>query len=176
MRRLTAFTYVWRNYLYANQEGLFNDPDDFLTRMSLIQDSKEEILNQALSSKPDQDIIYAAKEEIAFQLDSMEGMIQEFSQYADKYHLEQSPEKLQEYFKEDVVKNDNLYAVASEWYEYAENAKEVIQGMAASYVDAEQWNYLMESMMELQNIEGRNSIQSVRNELKANETETEITG
>ncbi|GEM_PF-2827182 len=181
MTRLTTITYLWRNYLYANRSGYFNDADGFLTRMSLIRDSKEEILNQILSTMPDQAMIEAAKEEIEYQLDMMKDMVEEYSQYVEKYHIFESPEECQKYFLEDLVTNEYFYTVAFEWKEYADNALEVIQGMRSCSIEVDQWNYLMDSLLELQDLDGKKNFDCVRQELKekemsGNETEGEGNG
>ena len=159
----------------------FLNADVFLIRMERIRKLKAEILSQILSAMPDQAKIEALKEELSDSLDMMKDMIQEFSQYAEKYHIFESPEELQKYFFEDLVTNEDFYAVAAEWKEYANNALAVIQGMRSCSIEVDQWNYLMDSLMELQDLDGKKNFDCVRQELKekemsGNETEGEGNG
>lgn len=166
MRRLTPFTLIWRNFLYANQDGNANDPKEFLTRMSLIQNSREEILEQMLKPKPDLFVVGVAKEEIEFQLENLEEMLQEFSRYAKEYHFYESMELLQKEVCEDLQSagtESELYIIAEEWNEYAANATKVIQEMPESLgFSVRQQDYLIEQMMELQDLGGRENFQQVK--------------
>lgn len=49
MRKLSNAGEAWRNYLYANYDGKYNDVEDFLTRIELISDSQEQLWNEWLS-------------------------------------------------------------------------------------------------------------------------------
>ncbi len=166
MRRLTPFTLIWRNFLYANQDGNANDPKEFLTRMLLIQNSREEILEQMLKPKPDLFVVGVAKEEIEFQLENLEEMMQEFSRYAKEYHFYETMELLQKEVCEDLQSagtESELYIIAEEWNEYAANATRVIQEMPESPdFSVRQQDYLIEQMMELQDLGGRENFQQVK--------------
>lgn len=171
MRQLTPLTLVWRNFLYANQDGYANDPEEFMTRISLIQDERDSILEQMLKPEPDLFLVEVAKQEIAFQLDNLEDMIQEFSQYAEGYHFYESIGLLQKEVCEDLQSagtESELYIIVEEWQEYAANARKVIQGMpGGAGFDMERQDYLMEQMMDLQiNPDGRKNLLSVKEELK----------
>lgn len=156
MRRLTPLTLVWRNFLYANQDGYANDPEEFMTRVSLIQNERDSILEQMLKEEPDMFLVEAAKEEIAFQVENLEEIIQEFSNYAERYHFYDSLELLQKEICEGLQREgmeSELYIVTQDWQEYADNALRVIQGMeeiSSSDFDVRQHDYLMEHMMDLQ--------------------------
>lgn len=156
MRRLTPLTLVWRNFLYANQDGYANDPEEFMTRVSLIQNERDSILEQMLKEEPDMFLVEAAKEEIAFQVENLEEIIQEFSNYAERYHFYDSLELLQKEICEGLRHGgmeSELYIVTQDWQEYAANALRVIQGMeeiSSSDFDVRQHDYLMEQMMDLQ--------------------------
>ena len=174
MRRLTPFTLVWRNFLYANQNGYANDPEEFLLRVQMIQDQRDAILEQMLKPEPDLFLVEVAKEEITFQLDNLEDIIQEFSRYAEGYHFYEayeSMEILQKEVYEDLQSagtESELYIIAEEWQKYAINAKRIIQEMPGdSGFNMEQQDYLMEQMMELQmNPDGRNNLLSMKETLK----------
>ncbi len=157
--------------MYANQDGYANDPEEFLTRVQLIQDGRDGILEQMLKEEPDMFLVEVAKQEIAFQLDNLEDMIQEFSQYAEGYHFYESIELLQKEVCEDLQSagtESELYIIAEEWQEYAANARKVIQEVPGdSGFDMEQQEYLMEQMMDLQiNPDGMKNLLSVKEELK----------
>lgn len=171
MRRLTPLTLVWRNFLYANQDGYANDPEDFLIRVQLIQNERDGILEQMLKSEPDLFLVEVAKQEIAFQLDNLEDMIQEFSQYAEGYHFYESMELLKKEVCEDLQSagtESELYIIVEEWQEYAANARKVVQEVPdCSSFGVGQQDYLMEQMMDLQiNPNGRKNLLSVKEELK----------
>lgn len=156
MRRLTPFTLVWRNFLYANQDGYANDPKEFRARVSLIQSGRDTILEQMLNEEPDMSLVGVEKEEIAFQLENIKEMLQEFSKYAERYHFYDSQELLQKEICEELQREgmeSDLYIVTQDWQEYADNALRVIQGMeeiSSSDFDVRQHDYLMEQMMDLQ--------------------------
>lgn len=156
MRRLTPLTLVWRNFLYANQDGYANDPKEFGARVSLIQSGRDTILEQMLKEEPDMSLVGVEKEEIAFQLENIKEMLQEFSKYAERYHFYDSQELLQKEICEELQREgmeSDLYIVTRDWQEYADNALRVIQGMekiSSSDFDVRQHDYLMEQMMDLQ--------------------------
>ncbi len=156
MRRLTPLTLVWRNFLYANKDGHANDPEEFVTRVSLIQNGRDSILEQMLKEEPDMFLVGVEKEEIAFQLENLEEMLQEFSKYAERYHFYDSLELLQKEICEGLQREgmeSEFYIVTQDWQEYADNALRVIQGMeeiSSSDFDVRQHDYLMEQMMDLQ--------------------------
>lgn len=166
MRRLNPFTFIWRNFLYANKNGQKNDSEDFLTRVSLIQDARDAILEQMIKPEPDLFLVGVAKEEIAFQLENLEEMLQEFSRYAKEYHFYESMELLQKEVCEDLQSagtESELYIIAEEWNEYAANATKVIQEMPESPgFSVRQQDYLIEQMMELQDLGGRENFQQVK--------------
>lgn len=170
MRRLTVLTLAWRNYLYANHDGLRNDPEDLLSRVSLIQDEKEAIFNEILKDEPDLNEIRMSIEEIDYQIKNLEDMAKEFSQFSECYRFHETPEVLQRMVLDDLLSNgmeSELYIIAKEWKEYAVNAKKVIQEMPdCSAFDIKQENYLMEQLMELQDPEGERNFQQVKKQIE----------
>lgn len=171
MRRLTPLTLVWRNFLYANPDGYHNDSEELLSRVSLIQDEREMILNQMLGDKPDMNEIQMSKEEITFQIKNLEDMVEEFIQFSERYQFYETPEELQDMILNDLLKEgmeSEFYIVAQDWKEYAANADQIIKGFKESFdsvwnVEAEQ--YLLEQMLELQNPKGRENLQIVKAKL-----------
>ncbi len=129
MRRLTPLTLVWRNYLYANKDGYYNDSEDFLARVSLIQDEKDYLGTEILKEDPDWKTIQLSKEEIGYQIENLEDMAKDFSEYA-KYFLPE-PDNLQDLFLDDIKNHgteSDFYQVAVDWQEYANRADEVLKG------------------------------------------------
>jgi len=120
MYRLTGFTRAWRNYLYANKEGNYNNCEDFITRVQLITDSHEQILENVLSENRSEELEKACLEEIEFQLENLIDLIDEFIDYYFRNNSEgisktNSP-------KEEIIDSlrkkgtaDALYLVADEW-------------------------------------------------------------
>lgn len=166
MRRLSAVTLAWRNFLYANPAGYCNNPEDLCARVSLIQDEREAILNQMLKDEPNMNEIQMSKEEIAFQIENLEEMATEFVLYS-KYPngLEVSQEEVLEDFKQGT--ESELYIVARDWQERAESAYKIMQEFQKEFnniCNTEAEIYLMEQMMDVQmQPKEREYLQSLKN-------------
>lgn len=166
MRRLSAVTLAWRNFLYANPAGYCNNPEDLCARVSLIQDEREAILNQMLKAEPNMNEIQMSKEEIAFQIENLEEMATEFVLYS-KYPngLEVSQEEVLEDFKQGT--ESELYIVARDWQEHAESAYKIMQEFQKEFnhiCNTEAEIYLMEQMMDVQmQPKEREYLQSLKN-------------
>lgn len=168
MRRLSAITLAWRNYLYANPNGYYNNPEDLCARVSLIQDEREAILDQMLKDEPDMNQIQMSKEEIAYQVEMLEDMATEFVQYSQDCHpngLEVSQAEILEDFKKGT--ESELYVVARDWREYADSANTIIQEFWVKFdyiCNAEAEKYLVEQMMDVQMLpKEREHLQSLKN-------------
>lgn len=154
MRRLSAVTLAWRNFLYANPEGYCHNPEELWSRISLIQDEREAILAQMLKDEPDMNEIQMSKEEIAFQIENLEDMADEFERYLQfKYSngLEVSQAEILEDFKQGT--ESELYIVAKDWQEHADSAYKIMQEFWEKFdyiCNAEAEEYLLQQMMDLQ--------------------------
>lgn len=172
MRRLTPLTLVWRDFLYVNPDGYHNDSEELLSRVSLIQDERERIMDQMLRDKPDMNEIQMSKEEITFQIKNLEDMVKEFIQYSERYQFYETPEELQDMILEDLLKEgmeSEFYIVVSDWKEYAANADQIMKEFKDSFHSVQNVNaekYLLQQMMELQiPAKGRENLQIIKADL-----------
>lgn len=117
MRILTDVGISWRNYLFANHDGKYNDIPNIEARMRLIDDAKDEILEEMLKPEPSMAIVNACKKEIDFQKENLKDMVQEFYEYAKNPDL----------FVEDILDEMGSKGTACEFYrilsEYRELSK-----------------------------------------------------
>lgn len=170
MRRLSAVTLAWRNFLYANPEGYCHNPEELWSRISLIQNEREAILAQMLKDEPDMNEIQMSKEEIAFQIENLEDMADEFERYLQfKYSngLEVSQTEILEDFKQGT--ESELYIVAKDWQEHADSAYKIVQEFWEKFdyiCNAEAEEYLLQQMMDLQmSPKERENLQTVKKQL-----------
>lgn len=116
MIRLTEEGVLWRDFFFANNNGYFiPDYDVFETRVSLIADAKENLMEQILSDNPNNELIRAYKEEIEFQKENLSETMDEFIKYCKKNGSNASDKK--ELF-EDIVNNDfssGLWKILEDW-------------------------------------------------------------
>ncbi|MCM1495986.1 MAG: hypothetical protein NC089_09350 [Bacteroides sp.] len=172
MRRLSAVTLAWRNFLYANPAGYCNNPEDLCARVSLIQDEREAILNQMLKDEPNMNEIQMSKEEIAFQIENLEEMADEFACYADCYHFYETTKELQHMVLDNLLNNgteSEFYIVADEWKTYAENADMFVRDMKEQfgYVVNGKEQRLLRQLMDLQiRPEERENLQTAKKQLE----------
>ncbi|MGL6198719.1 MAG: hypothetical protein ACRC3H_07275 [Lachnospiraceae bacterium] len=123
MFQLNKLTKEWRNYLYANRAGSCNDPEDFMARVDLISDSHEQILENILSGNKSEDIEKASLEEIDFQLENLNDLVDEFIEY---YSANATNNALDlDNLKNDIIKElrekgttGSMYIVANEWCKF----------------------------------------------------------
>lgn len=169
MTKLALITLAWRNFLYANPNGYFNNPDEIITRGSQIQEEREAILDQMLKEEPDMNQIQMSKEEIAFQVENLENITGEFTKYLEGTILEGEDMDWQEIILKDIKSNgveSDFYAVAAEWKMYAQNADKTIQDLKEQFgyiFDTKTQEYLLQQMMDLQmEPEAREELQIVK--------------
>ena len=116
MIRLTDEGVLWRNFFFANHKGYFKaDYDEFETRVSIISDAKEEIMEQILRDNPDNAWIEELKKEIEFQKEEMAKIIDGFIEYCRENNT--SPSDRKELLA-DIVNNDfdsGLWKILEEW-------------------------------------------------------------
>lgn len=125
MRRLTDLGKSWINYLFANDDGEHNDIQDFLVRVSLINNSHVQILETMLDDIPNMDLVKECKDEIAFQRFQLEDMMNEFVDFTNLPVDERlsADEILTDLC--DAGTNSYLYEIASEWQEWGEKAHRI---------------------------------------------------
>lgn len=172
MRRLTPLTLVWMNYLYANSSGIFCEPEDFLTRVSIIQDEKDEIWEQlSVKTYPDEDQMQMSREEIENQIEGMKDMAQEFAEYAEPYFHGQ--DLVMQDLLEDVKKNgenSEYYMVANDYHEHAYTADKILEKYRNQFeknLTLDETDFLMQQMMELQmSPKARENLQLVKQDLE----------
>lgn len=136
MYRLNEYGKAWRDYLYALDglnEAVERDIEDFETRISLIDDSKEDMISEFLSDVPDIEIIEDCKKEIQYQKEQLLPMIKEYSEYCKDIGLE-------ELEPEDVLSeicnkgsDSELFIILSEWKEVAKAAHNIWHNVSNRY-------------------------------------------
>lgn len=126
MRRLSEFGREWRNYLYANQDALFNDAADFKTRVELISDAHEDLVKAMLEDEPDMQQVSDCKEEIRFQREQLTDIMQEF---ATEYCSLSSGETVPTDEILDEICNDAtdhfMYEIATDWMDWGEKTQKI---------------------------------------------------
>ncbi|MBO5239160.1 MAG: hypothetical protein J6B50_10375 [Lachnospiraceae bacterium] len=173
MRRLNPLTMAWRDFFYAYHDGYFNDNEEIGIRVQMIQDERENILEQVLKSNPDWKLVEESKQEINFQLEEVEDIVKEFSQqYTTRYRFGIEPDEIQKIILEDFSSygtESEFYLVVDEWKELAENAHQVLQGLeeeCGCTCPDEIKDYLMKQMMELQvELRARENLQKIKEEM-----------
>lgn len=128
MKILTDCGKAWRNYLYANYNGKFNDIDDFITRIQLISDSQEQLLETMLEIEPNLALVTECKEEIDFQKGELADIVREFVDfYNDNFPYDEDKlidtEILIELCHEGI--NCYWYEIAMDWKEWGEKAHKI---------------------------------------------------
>lgn len=122
MRRLTKFGVAWRNYLYANLDGEFNDADDFIIRMDFIQEAQEEIVKVVLADNFDSNIIFDLKQEIEIQKAALQDMIEEFVDYCSEKLSDDEKVGMTKILQNLCEEGNDCYLseVANDWKEWGE--------------------------------------------------------
>lgn len=133
MRILTELGAAWRNYLYANRDGKFNDAEDFLIRVELITDSHSQILETMLENEPNMDLVKECKDEIAYQRNQLEDMVKEFVEFANlpADYTQSSDEILTDLC--DAGSASYLYEIASDWKEWGVKVNRISERLNDSY-------------------------------------------
>lgn len=143
MRRLTKFGRAWRNYLYANCDGIHNDAEDFIIRVQLISDNKEELMDAMLMDSPDMILVDECKAEVAFQRVQLQEMINEFIEFckdsnnytiSDVYDILTLDDILTDLCGEDI--HNYLYEIAEEWKEWGEKVHTIWEVLKSNYGDS----------------------------------------
>ena len=122
MLNLNEPALAWRNYLFANHAGHENAGDHFKTRVSLIDDAKEQWMEELLKQEPNEDLIKECKEEIAFQKEQLAPILQEYVEYCKYRHIETGTV---EEMLEDICQhgsNDITFRIFEDWEDIAEAA------------------------------------------------------
>jgi len=135
MRRLNEVGKSWRNYLYANYDGVFNEVEDFVLRVGIINDSMEELLDTMLEDEPDNQLVKECKEEITFQRESLRNIAKEFADYHNNV-LEHKIEIFQ-----DVILNEFCKREIDNYYYQIAKERESLGGRAHKIWDRLNDNY-----------------------------------
>ncbi|MBQ3584518.1 MAG: hypothetical protein IJA27_07370 [Lachnospiraceae bacterium] len=132
MLRLDKYGKAWRDYLFAVSpyDAPERDLEDFITRVSIIDDSREEWMTSLfLLTEPNEEVIKECQEEITFQRDAIRPMLKEFSEYCIENGLEISQKEL---FIEDNLNlicmkgmESELLVIYRQWEPIAKAAKSV---------------------------------------------------
>lgn len=131
MLRLNEEGKAWRDYLFAVSpyDAPERDLEDFITRVSIIDDSREEWMTSLfLLAEPDEEVIKECQEEIAFQRDAIHPMLKEFSEYCIENGLEISQKEFIEYNLNLICMKgmeSELLAIYQQWEPIAKAAKNV---------------------------------------------------
>jgi hypothetical protein len=133
MKVLTLFGKAWRDYLFANCDGIHNDAKDFMIRIELIRDSQDQILETMLEDTPNMELVAECKGEIAFQRVQLEDMINEFVNFEDIPADEKlsADEILMDLC--DAATNSYLYEIASEWKVWGEKSHKICEKLNELY-------------------------------------------
>lgn len=158
MVRSTALTLLWRDYCYAYAEGNFNDPADITARLSLIDDSRDEIMYQLVNqSDPDQEVIRGCREEINYQMDQLDEVIQEYLEYVGNnmnLGADYTEESIREFVQDDFHRGlqGDLYSTMQGWEEAANRAHVLVDQFSDDYDlhSEDMRNDLMKKMMDIQ--------------------------
>jgi hypothetical protein len=135
MKRLTEVGESWRDYLYANHNGYYNDVKDFITRVHLISDSQEQLLETMLEDEPNMELVKECKEEIAFQRGQLEDIAKEFVDYYNS-NIPSKQKLITDDILNDLCKegtNDYLYEIATEWQEWGNKVHRIWDNLDDSY-------------------------------------------
>lgn len=138
MRKLTEIGEQWRNYLYANLDGKYNDAEDFITRIQLIDDNHEQILETMLEINPDMELVKACKEEIIFQIEALNDLVEEFiDYYNNSYHTNENVESitLESFLTEFRYSTTNsyLYEIAEDWQNWGIKSNNIWEKLSDRY-------------------------------------------
>ena len=132
MRKLYEPQSAWKNYLYAYQDGRFNDVEDFLIRVQLINDCHIQILETMLENEPNMDLVKECKKEIAYQRTMLHDIIVEYLEYYNP----SSEQKLSvDSLLDDLCKagrGSYLYEVAEEWHICGTKAHQIWETLSNS--------------------------------------------
>ena len=158
MVRSNALNLLWRDYCYAYTEGNCNNPADIRPRLSLIESSRDEIVNQFVyQADPDQEVINGCRQEIDFQMDRLNEVIQEYIEYVGNnmsLGADYTEESIREFVQEDLRQGYQgaLYSTMQGWEEAADRARGLVDQFFDSYdLYAEDMkNDLMKKMMDIQ--------------------------
>jgi len=129
MKKLTEIEKLWRDYLYANHDGVYNDVENFMIRISLINDSREALLETMLEDEPNMELVKECKEEIAFQKEQLEDIVKELIEY-DSHNNGIFPDKQKEInvIIDDLCREgsiDSFYRIAEEWQSWGERTHRI---------------------------------------------------
>jgi len=136
MRGLNDFSEAWRDYLYANGEDYAApDPDNFITRVQLISDSHEQLLEAMLKDEPDMELVAVYKEEIAFQREQLKETIGSFADYCRYRNYESEPIDIDDILNGLCSNGTNyfMYEVAVDWNNWGERAQRIWERLNDSY-------------------------------------------
>ena len=158
MVRSTALTLLWRDYCYAYTEGNWNDPASIRTSLSLIEDSRDAIVNQFVyQANPDQEVISGCRQEIDFQMDRLDEVIAEYIEYVGNnmsLGADYTEESIREFVQEDFRQGyqGSLYSTMQGWEEAANRANVLVDQFFDSYdlYSEDMKNDLMKKMMDIQ--------------------------
>lgn len=129
MKRLCDIKKAWRDYLYAYDEGEYNDADELLSRVEIISECHEDIIKNILKHEPDMEEVDKCREEILFQRAGLEKLTREFIKYLKNNFI----------FKEDIMfmcdsmlegfcndgTRDSFYITALDWEQLAREAQNI---------------------------------------------------
>lgn len=134
MRKLTEIEEQWRNYLYANYDGKYNDAEDFIARIQLIDDSHDQILETMLENNPDMELVKACKEEIIHQIDALKDLVAEFVDYYNNSDNTKdiTLESLLTEFRYSAT-NSYLYEIAEDWQNWGIKSNNIWKKLSDSY-------------------------------------------
>ena len=146
MRRLTHFYEQWRNYLYAYKDGAYNDVNDLIIRINIINNSHEQLLEAMLCKEPNMELVEDCRTEILYQKETLEDLVNEFVEYFNNSNKEKIEK---DYILEGVAKEGNqndLYIIAEEWREWGEKANRIWSKLNDNY---DQLNSLQDDLCKM---------------------------
>ncbi|MBQ8982037.1 MAG: hypothetical protein IJ079_00490 [Lachnospiraceae bacterium] len=160
MVRSTALNLLWRDYCYAYAEGKHNDLADITARLSIIDDSRDEIMYQLVNqSDPDQEVIRGCREEINYQMDQLEEVIQEYLEYVGNnmsLGADYTEASIREFVQDDFHRGlqGDLYSTMQGWEEAANRAHVLVDQFSDDYdlYSEDMRNDLMKKMMDIQEV------------------------
>ena len=130
MGRWTEEGIAWRDFIFANRDEHFDYKEivsDFKSRVEIIRDSKEAIIEELLQSKVKNiEVIEANKEEIEYQIENLREYIEKFAEYC-KFRILNIDVKG---ILSDISKNDcssSLYLIINEYEDIAEKTEGIIK-------------------------------------------------
>ena len=127
MRQLNAVTLAWRNFMFTSFETSFekeNEIKEFDSRISLIQDSRESMLEELSKDNPNVELIKGCREEIIFQKDELSELVNRFGEYWESECQGTNREIIENEVLDSFSKGTEsyFYQVVYDWQEYADYA------------------------------------------------------